>query len=76
MKKLAIIAVALGTVLAGASAQAAMAPTSLLGVSSNVQSVGIVCGPGMHLRGAVCVRNAGKVCPVGWHLGAGGVCRR
>ena len=93
MKRFAVLAVAFATVLAGATAQAAILPAPVLGnATSSVQLVGVVCGPGRHLRGAVCGRNAAvvvapavrgvvpvarvKVCPVGWHLGAGGVCRR
>ena len=59
MKRLAVLAVAFATVLAGATAQAAIMPAPVLGdATPNVQLVGVVCGPGMHLRGAVCVRNA------------------
>lgn len=37
-----------------------------------------VAGPAVVVapRGAVVVRPAGKVCPVGWHLGPYGHCRR
>ena len=78
MKKLVVMAAAFGMVLAGATAQAAMSPAPLLGnSSSDIQKAGVICGPGFHLVGVVCVRNvAVKVCPVGWRLGPAGVCRR
>ena len=41
--------------------------------------VGIVCGPGRHLAGLICVPNRPfvHVCPRGWHLGpAGRACVR
>ena len=83
MNRTLILAAAFATALAGTTAQAAMSPAPALGNSApNIQMVGVVCGPGFHLNGLVCVRNAVapahvKVCPVGWHLGPEGVrCRR
>jgi hypothetical protein len=83
MKRLVIIAAAFTTILAGATAQAAMLSAPALGNSApNIQLAGVVCGPGFHLNGLVCVRSAVapvrvKVCPVGWHLGPEGArCRR
>jgi hypothetical protein len=82
MNRTLILAAALATALAGTTAQAAMSPAPALGASSSdIQMAGVVCGPGFHLSGLVCVRNGvapmrAKVCPVGWHLGPAGVCRR
>ena len=80
MNKLLILAAGFATVLAATTAQAAMSPVPALGSSTaNIQMAGVVCGPGFHLNGLVCVRNAAmrvKVCPVGFHLGPAGVCRR
>ena len=76
MKILAVLAVALGAGLLATTAQAAMTPAPFSKAAPGIELAGVVCGPGMHLVGVVCVRNVGKVCPVGWHLGVGGVCRR
>ena len=80
MNKLLILAAGFATLLAATTAQAAMSPAPTPGDSApNIQMVGVVCGPGFHLAGLVCVRNAAmrvKVCPVGFHLGPAGVCRR
>jgi len=75
MKTLAILA-ALGAGLLATTAQAAILSAPVSTPSSDVQMAGVICGPGMHLVGVVCVRNHVKVCPMGWHLGVGGVCRR
>ena len=79
MNKLLILA-GFAAVLAASTAQAAMSPAPARGDSaSNIQMAGVVCGPGFHLNGLVCVRNAAmrvKVCPMGFHLGPAGVCRR
>ena len=72
MKRLAIAAAALATMFAAGSANAGMTP--VVGSASDVQQAGIICGPGMHLAGLVCVPN--RRCPPGWHVGAGGACRR
>jgi len=72
MKTLVILGAAFAAVLAGTTAHAAMSPAPTLGNSApNIQLAGVVCGPGFHLNGLVCVRNAMaparvKVCPVGW----------
>ena len=83
MNKLLIIAAAFAAILAGTTAQAAMLSAPALGTPApDIQLAGVVCGPGFHLDGLVCVHNAVaparvKVCPVGWHLGPEGVrCRR
>jgi len=79
MKTLAVLAVVLGAGLLGTSAQAAMTPSAISGATSGIEMAGIVCGPGMHLRGPVCVRNAmvvRKACAIGMHLGPAGLCIR
>jgi len=76
MKGLGIAAAALTAMLTFSSANAAMAPV-VGNSSSGVQTVGILCGPGEHLHGLVCVPNhpapavvvREKACPPGWHLG-------
>lgn len=87
MKGLGIAAAALTAMLTFTSANAAMAPV-VGNSSSGVQTVGILCGPGEHLHGLVCVPNhphpvvvapvvREKACPMGWHLGPDRVrCRR
>jgi len=85
MKGLGIAAAALTAMLTFSSANAAMAPV-VGNSSSGVQTVGILCGPGEHLHGLVCVPNRPvvrevvvheKACPPGWHLGPDRVrCRR
>jgi hypothetical protein len=79
MNKVLILA-GFAAVLATTTAQAAMSPAPARSDSApNIQMAGVVCGPGFHLNGVVCVRNAAmrvKVCPVGFHLGPAGVCRR
>ena len=78
MKRLTILAASFALVVAATAAQA-MTPAPL-GLSSDVQKAGVICGPGMHLAGVVCVPNhpvvMRRACPLGWHLGVGGVCRR
>jgi hypothetical protein len=80
MKSLSTLAAVLGLGLLATSAQAAMIKAPIYQATPGVQLAGVVCGPGMHLRAgtAISVPNVGvgKVCPVGWHLGVGGVCRR
>jgi hypothetical protein len=80
MKTLAVLAAALGAGLLATAAQAAMMSAPVSKATPGIELAGVVCGPGMHLRAgtAICVPNVGmgKVCPVGWHLGAGAVCRR
>jgi hypothetical protein len=76
MKTFAVLAAMLGAGLLATTAQAAMMSAPVSKATPGIELAGVVCGPGMHLRGVVCVRNAGKVCPVGWHLGPAGVCRR
>jgi hypothetical protein len=75
MKKLVISATMLAAVFGGTMAQAAILSAPVLnGSTSDIQEAGVVCGPGFHLRGLVCVRNAPvmRACPVGWHLGPAG----
>ena len=80
MKALSVFVAALGLGLLATTAQAAMISAPISKATPGVEPAGVVCGPGMHLRAgtAICVPNVGmaKVCPVGWHLGAGAVCRR
>lgn len=79
MKTLAVLAVVLGAGLLGTTAQAAMTPAAISGATSGIELAGVVCGPGFHLRGPVCVRNAVVVrrgCAVGMRLGPAGVCIR
>ena len=78
MKGLGIAAAALITMLAATSANAAMAP-AIGNSSADVKLAGILCGPGEHLHGLVCVPNrpAVRACPPGWHLGPDGLrCHR
>jgi hypothetical protein len=78
MKTLAVLAVVLGAGLLATTAQAAMTPAPISKAASGIEMAGIVCGPGFHLRGAVCVRNAvvRRGCAVGMRLGPAGVCIR
>ncbi len=75
MKTLKVLAAALGAVILATTAQAAMISAPVSDAAPGVQLVGVICGPGMHLRGLVCVPNA-RACPIGMHMGVGGVCRR
>jgi hypothetical protein len=77
MKTLAVLAVVLGAGLFATTAQAAMTPAPISGATSGIEMAGIVCGPGFHLRGAVCVRNVvRRGCAIGMRLGPAGVCIR
>lgn len=77
MKILAVLAAALGAGLLATTAQAAMMSAPVSNAAAGVQLAGVVCGPGMHLKGLVCVPNGVKACPPGWHLGPEGLrCRR
>jgi hypothetical protein len=76
MKTLAILAAALGAGLLATTAQAGMMSAPVSKATPAIELVGIVCGPGMHLRGAVCVPNVRRACAIGMRLGPAGVCIR
>jgi hypothetical protein len=49
------------------------------GMFGTSAQAGIVCGPGFHLRGGVCVHNVvvvRRACAIGMRLGPAGLCIR
>ena len=77
-KKLTLSALIVGSMISFAAAGRAMPVDSAASVPSlPVTKTGIICGPGMHLAGVVCVPNRRvvvvaprrRVCPPGWHWG-------
>jgi hypothetical protein len=79
-KKVMLPALVVGSLISFAVAGRAMPIDSPASVPNLVTKAGIICGPGMHLVGVVCVRNRPavvvvvphpRVCPPGFHLAPG-----